>query len=196
MTYSGYLKPHEARIRELWADGKNVMEIARIIYAAGARSPYHDRFSQYDGEIASMGGIIRKMLFGYNKRVSRIALLTTRIARLNAAIADMQAKVAKAESEMEQARIDDAQQFEQPRDRIKTESSARRRGVAKMYRGGMTYAEIADHMRVTKARVGQLIGHAAWEESGRDRDHMRRIMAEWRQEHKTQKAAPGTKARG
>jgi hypothetical protein len=77
MAYFGYLKPYEARIRELWAAGNSAVEIARAIYTEGARSPYGS-FSGVEGQIVSMGGIIRKILFGYKRKPNRVPRLTAR----------------------------------------------------------------------------------------------------------------------
>jgi hypothetical protein len=38
--YSGYLKPHTARIAQLANEGKSPQQIGRILYADGVRSPY------------------------------------------------------------------------------------------------------------------------------------------------------------
>ena len=39
-SYRGYLKPHETRIRQLASEGKTPLQIGRILYADGVRSPY------------------------------------------------------------------------------------------------------------------------------------------------------------
>jgi hypothetical protein len=145
--------------------------------------------------------------------VSKYRLNIRRIERLKEVIADAQAKLAKAESELEQAKIDDARAVEQGatpnrNDKMKAEAMARRQGIAAKYRGGMSYAEIGKEIGVTRARVAQIVWRAAREglglqpmpsyldlEQWRAEDHKRhaltkRIVAEWRQEHKNKKAAP------
>lgn len=84
LEYSGYLKEHLPLIYQLHDQGESPMDIARKLYAVGARSPYGPS-QHWDGEekggIYTMSGIVRHIL-GLNKKKIDIPKLEKRVARL------------------------------------------------------------------------------------------------------------------
>jgi hypothetical protein len=69
-NYDGYLKPYLPRIKTLAKQRLNPNQIARQLYSEGAR-PLYNSYHGERGDIATMGGIVRFILFKKAPEIKR-----------------------------------------------------------------------------------------------------------------------------